>query len=246
MLIYDLHCHLLPGLDDGAFLSDESLLMAEMAAKNGTRTMVCTPHWMPGGYTQEELLRTYRDLAKRMGEAGIPVKLALGQEILMDESYRTAADLLEKERLLTINRTRYPLIEFDPFVMERTACGIVSCLRAKGFVPIVAHPERYAFTDEDRRALDRLHAAGALLQINKGSITGFFGRDAQRTADYMLRERLADFAASDAHSPYRRTPGMADVHEYVSEYCSPEYADHIFSKNPLRVLKNEIIYFYHH
>ena len=245
MLIYDIHCHLLPGLDDGAFLPDESLLMAEMAAKNGTRTMVCTPHWMPGGYRQDKLIRTYRDLAKRLSEAGIPLKLALGQEIFMDENFRQAADMLENSRLLTINRTVYPLIEFDPFIPEKTACSIAECLRAKGFVPIVAHPERYAFTDEDHTALERLRAAGALLQVNKGSITGFFGREARRTADYMLRERLADFAASDAHSPYRRTPPMAEIHEFVSEYCSPEYADHIFSENPLRVLRNEPIYPYY-
>jgi len=245
MLIYDIHCHLLPGLDDGAFLPDESLAMAEMAAKNRTCTMVCTPHWIPGGFTQDELIRVYRDLGQRIRERKIPVRLALGQEIMMDGSYRKTAKMLEQSELLTINRSRYPLIEFDPFIREDAACRIVSYLRAGGFVPIVAHPERYAFTDEDHGSLEHLRSAGALLQINKGSITGFFGKEAQQAAVYMLRKRLADFAASDAHSPYRRTPPMAEIHEYVSEFCSPGYADHIFSENPLRVLRNTSIHSYY-
>ncbi len=245
MLLCDIHCHLLPGLDDGAFLTDESLLMAEIAAKHRTRTLVCTPHWVPGGYTQSELIRTYRELNRQIAERKIPVKLALGQEILMDESFRQTTELLEKSILLTLNRTVYPLIEFHPFIREQSAYEIVSLLVSRGFKPIVAHPERYAFTDEDHRTLEKLRAAGALLQMNKGSLSGFFGREAQRTADYMLRKRIADFTASDAHSPYRRTPLMSEAHEYVSEYCSPEYADHIFAHNPIRVLRNETVHPYY-
>ncbi len=244
MHFYDIHCHLLPGLDDGAFMPDESVMMAEMAAENRTLAVVCTPHWMPGVYTRTELLQTYRSLGQKIRERGIAVKLALGQEILIDEDYRTTAEMLERSELLTLNRSVYPLVEFDPYIREDRALTISAYLTAKGFVPIIAHPERYAFVDEDYRALHRLRDTGALLQINKGSASGFFGRSARRAADYMLRERLADFAASDAHSPYRRTPPLAEFHEYVSEYCSGNYADHILSKNPLRVLRNETIHPY--
>ena len=244
MQIYDIHCHILPGLDDGAFLIDESVQMAEMAASNRTSIIVCTPHWIAGAYSLPELLKVYRSFGKKIRELGIPVRLALGQEILMDQEYRTTADLLERGKLLTINRSVYPLIEFEPYIREEKASAVAAYLAAKGFVPVIAHPERYAFVDEDYRALHRLRKAGALLQLNKGSVFGFFGREAKMAADYMLRERLADFAASDAHSPYRRTPAAAEFHEYVSECCSAAYADHIFSRNPLRVLRNETIYSY--
>jgi len=244
MHIYDIHCHILPGLDDGAFLPDESVMMAEMAAENGTRAIVCTPHWMPGIYSRSELLQAYRRFGRILQERGIALKLALGQEILLDEDYRETVRMLERSELLTINNSVYPLIEFDPLIREEKACKITEYLCACGFRPIIAHPERYAFADEDHRALQRLRRSGALLQINKGSAAGFFGRGAKYASDYMLRERLADFAASDAHSPYNRTTPLSEFHEYVSEFCSVNYADHIFSKNPLRVLRNEEIHPY--
>lgn len=244
MQIYDIHCHILPGFDDGAFLQEEAVLMAEMAASNRTHAIVCTPHWLPGMYSLAELVRGYRALGQRIRELGIPVRLALGQEIMMDRQYRTAAEMLERGELLTINRSVYPLIEFDPYIREEIAVAVTDLLLSKGFVPIIAHPERYAFVDEDYHALHRLRKAGAFLQLNKGSVSGFFGRSTKMAADYILRERLADFAASDAHSPYKRTPELAEFHEYVSERCSANYADHIFSQNPLRVLRNETIYPY--
>lgn len=108
----------------------------------------------------------------------------------------------------------------------------------------MAHPERYAFVAETPEAADQLKATGAFLQLNKGSLKGAFGRTAFQTAHRLLAERKADFIASDAHSPYVRTPYLGDAHELVSEHYSIDYADFLLRDNPFRVIRNQKIYSY--
>lgn len=245
MLIYDIHCHILPGLDDGAFFIDESLQMAKMAESHRSAGIVCTPHMLPNSkYDRQTLLGVFRQTCAALRNDGIKVKLALGQEIFLNENYKTTLSSLESGELFTINHSVYPLVEFNPLENINNVYAMTEDLISRGFVPIIAHPERYEFAAEDYRTLSRLKNLGALLQINKGSITGFFGRSAKRISDYMLEERMADFIASDAHSPYRRTPPLEETHEIIAEYYSIDYANHLLSENPLRVLKNERVYPY--
>ena len=108
-------------------------------------------------------------------------------------------------------------------------------------MPVVAHPERYAFVAEDGSAPLRLKKAGCLLQINKGSLKNKFGDHAYAVSQALIRHELADFVASDAHSPYMRTPYLADAYEIVCELHSEQYADILLTSNPQKVLKNEKI-----
>ena len=114
-------------------------------------------------------------------------------------------------------------------------------LVAEGLTPIVAHPERYAFVAEDDFAPYRLKALGCLLQINKGSLKGNFGRGAYLASNYIIKNELADFLASDAHSPYMRTPYLADLFELIKEIHSAEYADLLMNINPSYILQNKKI-----
>ncbi|MBR4960024.1 MAG: capsular biosynthesis protein [Clostridia bacterium] len=245
MLYYDIHCHILPGLDDGAFSADETFRMAEIAVSHHTGVIVCTPHCLPNHlYNKEDILSVFRMVSAGIAERKLRLKLALGQEIFLDQQFRSTVSALEKGEHFTLNQTPYTLVEFDPYEDTRVVFPALDALRAAGFTPIVAHPERYEFVWEDYGVLYQLKEYGAFLQINKGSIKGAFGYDVQRIADFMLEERLADFVASDAHSPYRRTPPMQDVHEYVSLHYSHAYADYLFSANPLAVLRNQTVHSY--
>lgn len=242
MQMYDIHCHLLPGLDDGAFTEEESLQMANIAVRGRTGFIVCTPHVqcrMPSPVS--DLLYAFHRLCVLLKENGSPLRLFLGQEIFVDDSYRSLPAKLKQKQLLTINHSSYPLVEFDPRSTEISVLKKLTFLKENGYTPIAAHPERYAFLQRDLSAADRLHEYGALLQIDKDSLTGTFGSSAARTAAALLHSRQADFAASDAHSPYQRTPSLKDTHSYISERYSPEYADHLLSTNPQKVLKNETI-----
>ena len=243
--MYDIHCHLLPGMDDGADFLEESLQMVQLAASGGTLGIVCTPHCnVPGSYRnhyEDSYDRRLRELQERIARHKIPLRLFCGQEVFLAGS---VLPLLRAGKLLTINRSVYLLCEFDPLEEEASALRKLQQLRAEGCVPIVAHPERYRFVAESPDAAARLRATGSFLQINKGSLKGAFGEDAARAAHRLLRRRIADFVASDAHSPYIRTPFLGEVHEMISELYSMDYADFLLRDNPLRVLRSQKIYSY--
>lgn len=241
--MYDIHCHILPGLDDGAFSIDESLLMAESAAENGTRIICCTPH--SGSYSRDELIRTFRMFKAAAEQKGIGVRLFLGQEIYLTENYRRQIRDIEEGYPVTVNRSAYPLVEFSPYEKTEVVYNALDELISRGFVPVVAHPERYAFITEDYDTAERIKKMGALLQINKGSLKGAFGIAAERCANYLLRRRMADFAASDAHSPFVRTPRLRDVHAYISEQYSMDYADWLMRINPQKMIRSEKIHPYY-
>ena len=238
----DIHCHILPGLDDGAFSIDDSLTMAQSACKNGTRGIICTPH--NGPYSHRELVDAFTWLKNEIAENRIPLSIVLGQEIFLSDNYMRQISDIESGYLITINKTPYTLVEFMPSAHSHTLCSAIDRLRASGLIPIVAHPERYASVAEDISLAEKLKAAGALLQINKGSLKGYFGRSALRTASCLLDTYLADFVASDAHSPYERSPRLRDVHAFISERYSIDYADHLMLVNPSRVVANRPVYSY--
>ena len=245
MQFVDMHCHILPGLDDGAFQTEDSIQMADVALSGLTAGIVCTPHRLPDcEYTVDELKKIYFQTFSLIKNSGKKLTLFLGQEILVSESITPIINGLKNGTILTLNGSVYPLIEFDFSENPEFVFRTVSAFTANGFTPIIAHPERYDFLADDPDTAWELKEIGALLQVNKGSPGGAFGRNAAQMADFLFGERLADFVASDAHSPYIRTPFMQEAHEWISENYSPEYADHLMFSNPLRVLKNEKVHSY--
>ncbi len=235
----DIHCHILPGLDDGAFHDAEALQMAAQASAAMTRCMVCTPHDPPKGvYPLRRLLEVFHHLCSLLRSEGIPLRLFLGQEILLSRDYLKVIDKLKRGYLLTINRSVYPLVEFPPTEGVASMCKKLDALCAEGFSPIVAHPERYRHIQDSPEEVRRLKKHGAFLQLNKGSLEGTFGEAAEATALYILDARLADVFASDAHSPYVRTTPLRDVHEWLGERYSTDYANLLLRQNPKSILKN--------
>lgn len=245
MFFIDIHCHILPGLDDGAFSADDSVQMAQIASSGLTAAIVCTPHASAdSGCDREEFITAFSGMKELLAGEGNSLRLFAGHEIFVAGNAADAVENLRHGRLFSLAGSRYVLAEFDPFESSDAVFGAVSAFTSAGYVPVIAHPERYEFFAEDPDAARRLHSKGALLQMNKGSITGFFGEDAQECAQYLISARLADFVASDAHSPFVRTPYLRDAHEWICENCSPRYADHLFRDNPGRIIKNEKIYPY--
>ena len=241
----DLHCHIFPGVDDGAGNLSDALEMAAVAASAGVHDIAVTPHcnipgvyrnhWGPAFDTGLELLQ------ERLDQQKIPVRLYSGQEIFLASGYM---ELLEAGKLIPINGSRYVLVEFDTQERAATALGKLGQLTASGYVPIVAHPERYAFVAEDPDMPHRIKAAGGLLQVIRGSFGGRFGPAASRAALDMMDRRLVDFVSSDAHSQYSRTPYLMDEHEFVCENYSEDYGDLLFQTNPDKVLRDQTIYRY--
>ena len=238
----DLHTHILPGVDDGAPDLETSVLMAAVAAESGVTHLVATPHSNQRGafenYASQALQVRFDCLCAAVREAGIPLELSLGMEIF---GTGDVPKLLREGRLLTINGGRYLLIEFgfheDPLRIER----LLDQLLAAGYWPVVAHPERYYGLQRMPNYLYDWVNRGVVLQVNKGSFFGSFGKPAAKTAHWCLRTGCFHLVGSDAHSPYRRTTRMDDVYEFLADRTSAAVADFLLQDNPARILQDQSV-----
>lgn len=241
----DIHCHILPGLDDGSGNFSDSIEMAKLAADSGTRSIVVTPHCnvpnMFENYWTTEIQSVLDRLQKEVNARKIPVTFLPGQEIFLASDFIT---YIKQGKLIPINYSRYLLVEFSSYENASISIRKLQKILAEGFVPIVAHPERYSFVHEHEDIVYRMKELGCLVQINKGSLKGRFGRKAMKCAFEILENRDADFVASDGHSQYSRTPYLADAYEIICDRFSSDYADFLLNDNPHKVLMNKPIHAY--
>ncbi len=241
--MYDIHCHIIPGVDDGADSINETMEMLSIAASGHTRGIVCTPHSnIPKSFQNhwdKKLEGLVEKIISEVKKRNLPIDIYKGQEIFLAGNF---TELIKSKELITLNGSDYVLVEFSPFEKESSAYRKLAALTAEGYKPIVAHPERYAFVIEQEDAANNIKELGGFIQINKGSLKGRFGETVAHTAQRLLAHRLADFVASDAHSPYRRTPYLTDVHEMISTVYSADYADCLLKVNPLNAIENKKIF----
>ncbi|MCF0229406.1 MAG: hypothetical protein HUJ76_06910 [Parasporobacterium sp.] len=240
--MYDIHCHLIPGVDDGADNLSETIEMCLLAVKGGTRGIAATPHCnipkLFSNYWNDTFNDKIREIRKELARRDIPLKIFTGQEIFLTGD---VVGMLRRKELITINNSRYVLVELDPGEAASTAYQKLENLRAGGYVPIVAHPERYGFFTRHRDAEEMIKSMGCLLQLNKSSLRGSYGPAARTVALRLLDERMADIVASDSHGPYERTPYMDDAFAAIADVTSYRYAEYLFETNPGRVLRDEDI-----
>lgn len=232
----DLHSHILPGMDDGAYDLEEALRMADLAVRGGVTAMVATPHC--AGDRTMEVRESLARLRAGLRSAGIPLKVYAGMEIFGSPQ---TARMLSQGRLLTLAGSRYPLIEFDfESDGERETAVLQSVVQA-GYTPLVAHPERYRYVRENPELVNLWKRMGCLFQVNRGSLLGRFGPGARAMAVELTDRGFATVVASDAHSSTMRTPWMGDVWELLSRRFSPDAAIWLLRDNPRRILKDEQI-----
>lgn len=238
----DIHAHILPAVDDGSPSLRSSLEMARLAVESGVEEMVATPHCnLAQAHVQlcaEDVRSRTETLAQALARESIPLRLHPGMEI-----YGTpdTAEKLHDGQLCTLAGSRYPLIEFPFHDYGHEATRILASVRALGLRPIVAHPERYRYTQDEPRLLNLWVDMGCLLQVNRGSLLGRFGASAEHLAHELVERGLAAFAASDAHTSVMRTPWMHDVRELLRREYAPQTAALLLSDNPARVLRDEEI-----
>lgn len=233
----DIHCHILPDFDDGAATLEEALEMAKMALMSGVSAIVATPHFQgePEYLDQlAEIDRRYEALKYALQQMNISLKLYKGAEVLCTN--RTF-DLIEKKQLPTIADTNYVLTEF---FFDENFGFMEDCLFEMlqgGYMPIVAHPERYDAIQRDPFRVQHWVDHGFVLQLNKGSLLGLFGTRAERAANELLGLGLAHVIASDAHGSKNRTPHMGALLDWVDECCDPECARILLAENPSLILR---------
>lgn len=236
----DIHAHILPGIDDGAGNIETSMNMAQVALNSGVSTVIATPHCnIPGtaaNYKGEELFEIYEMTCEKLYRRNMPLQLLLGAEVFAtpDLPYK-----IEKNMIPTLHDSEYMLIEF-PFDSEPGEMfDILNNVKAAGIKPVIAHPERYPFVQRNPYIMLRIVEEGYHMQINKGSISGKFGRNAQAAVHFALQKRLASFAASDAHSVARKSASLSGAADYISEFFSRRYANEILFENPRRIIEGK-------
>ena len=235
----DIHCHILPDLDDGSADLDESLAMAHIAATSGIEGIIATPHFRgeEQGLAQlPKILSRYRHFVRALSRTDIPVTVYPGAEILcLPQTPRLA----RQKELPTLADTNYLLVEFYFDESAEYMDGILRQICDCGYRLIVAHPERYAAIQRDPALADRWNRLGYALQLNKGSLLGAFGDRVQSTAVALLEDGVIRLIASDAHSIARRTTDMRPLRQWLSRECPAEAAAILLEENPKRLLRNE-------
>ena len=237
MNLCDLHTHVLPGVDDGAPDLDYALQMLRNAAVSDVSLLAVTPHCNgPCGanYLDAELKARFDRL--RRAAADIPVELVLGAEVWVDENL---PGLLEAGKIPTINGSRYLLTEFPWNTPGSGFAPMLGQILSLGYVPLVAHPERYAAVCRNPAMVGQWLDMGCHLQLTGGSILGQFGKTAQRTAAFFLKNDLVACVASDAHGVHGRSNFLMDVYDHLAVQYSPVYARILMTDIPLRICRND-------
>lgn len=239
----DLHTHILPAVDDGAQGIDEAMLMLKTAYDNGTRHIVLTPHYLTGdsrssGKSKAQLTETYERFCADASKVYPDLRLYLGAETFAVDNID---EVIDDGQLIAINNTKYILLEFGFVDDVLRVAAVTDKLIRRGYVPIIAHPERYKFIQNNPREIVPFLKKGALLQINSTSLAGKSGDLAQDVALSFLENEFVSVIASDAHSTSRRVPDLSDVYSFIFSEFSRDYAEYLFHNNPLAIINGHMI-----
>lgn len=221
----DLHCHILPGIDDGAESINASLAMAEKAISQGITHILCTPHHNNGKYVnpKEFVIQQVTKLQAELDKRNLQLTLFEGQEV------RITGDLLEEIEqhriLFTDEANTYLLIEFPTMDVPAYTEQLLFDLRAKGHVPIIVHPERNAKFRENPNRLIPFLEMGCLAQLTAPSYVGIFGKNIQKTARQMVEHRLVQMVASDAHGVHKRNFYLKEAFEAIEQDFGRDYVN---------------------
>ncbi len=238
----DIHTHILPGIDDGAETFEEAYRMAEMAVRSGVTALVATPHSNHEigfvNYESDRLEKVFLELKRILGKEKMPLQVYRGMEIWASEDM---VQKIEHRKLVTLNNSRYVLVEFDYGEEHWWIDGMVQELLDAGLVPVIAHPERYYCVQENPNFLYEWRMRGTLAQMNKGSVLGKLGTAAACAARILLRHNMYSCIASDAHHSWIRTTDMVELERYLQHHYSSRYRDMLLYENPLCMIQNRVI-----
>ena len=233
----DLHCHILPGIDDGAPDRQVALAMARCAAADGITVTACTPHIYPGLYDNdgEGIERAMVAFRRVLAEEGIALELVVGADTHL------APDLLASMRtgrVPTLNGSRYLLLEPPHHSIPPRFEDSVFQLRAAGIVPVLTHPERLSWIEGNYPVFERLVRGGTWMQITSGSLTGRFGKRPKYWGERMLDEGLVHILATDSHHIDRRPPLLAEGREAAAARVGEQEAWNLVLHRPKGIIED--------
>ncbi|MEZ0325972.1 MAG: tyrosine-protein phosphatase [Fimbriimonas sp.] len=232
----DIHCHILPGIDDGAQNLEEAIGIIRAEVEGGTRTFVATPHFIEKvdynriGKLPELIALVEEELKKE----GIEAEIVQGGEI-----YPAPAMLrgLDEGLPLTVGgKGKHMLVDLPLSSFPNDIDSLLYELQIRGIAPILAHPERAAFIVQDPERIQRFMEKGVVFQVNAGSLFGRYGPQAKDFAEKILKKRWVHFLSSDSHKP-PRAPIMARAVEHLEDILDPDYLEMLTSGSAQCILE---------
>jgi len=230
----DIHCHLLPDIDDGAASWDEALSMAEMAAADGISTIVATPHQL-GNFAAnrgDEIRARAEHLQGLLRQNKIPLKVFPGADVRIEPAM--IGKIRAGEVLTLADRGRHVLLEL-PHEVYLPLDRLLADLKAAGLAGILSHPERNRGIMAQPGVVQSLVGAGCLTQVTAGSLVGAFGSRVRSLAERLVKQGLVHFVSTDAHSPRSRPPLLGEAFDRVVELAGGSLAEELFCGNPAAV-----------
>lgn len=236
----DLHAHILPAVDDGAANMEEAVSMARAAAADGVRTVVATPHsgdWQPP-LSAVAVRSRVAQLQAVLDREGVAVSVVMGMEVYLDPDTAWRA---VQGSALCLGETNYLLVELPLHEYPAYTDQALFELQARGFRPILAHPERNAVLAREPARLVPLVERGILAQVTAGSLAGRFGRHVLAAAELLLEHRLVHIIASDAHGLGSRSPVMSVGVAAAAVLVGVERARAMVTTTPAAILAGQAI-----
>jgi protein-tyrosine phosphatase len=236
----DLHCHILPSVDDGAQSLSDSLNMARKALEQGIHTIVATPHHLNNSYEnpKRQILARVEELNQLLQKEQIDVKILPGQEV------RVHGEMIEgyiAGEILTVNHTPYVLVEFPSNHVPRYTEKLFYDLQLNGLIPVIVHPERNQEIIERSELLYQLVKKGALTQITAASVCGDFGKKIKNFSLQLIEANLTHFLASDAHNLTNRTFKMREAYDVMEQKYGNDMV-YYFEENAYLAIEGKVVY----
>ncbi|MDA8125837.1 MAG: capsular biosynthesis protein [Deltaproteobacteria bacterium] len=232
-----MHCHILPGIDDGPKTVDDALAMCRIAVEDGIHTIVATPHCYKGRYANDAstILPAYELLQRRIREEGLDLNLQVAGDMHIDPDL--PAFLKDNPPLCAGGR--FVLVELPSESIPRFVGEFLFSLRVAGFTPILTHPERNRMIQRRPALVEEWIKGGTFMQVTAMSLTGEFGAEAQNAAFALLDRGDVHFVATDAHSATWRRPVLSKAAELLRGRVGEKKARCLVKENPHRILAGE-------
>lgn len=237
----DIHCHILPGIDDGARNLEDSIQMAKAAVKEGIHTIIATPHHNNGYYenTKQRILKKVEELNLSLKKESIPLNVLPGQE---PRIYGEILEDYNKDQILTLcNRGKYLFVELPSNHVPRYTEQLLFDIQMNGLTPIIVHPERNQEIIEQPDLLYQFVKKGALTQVTASSIAGHFGKNIKKFSMQLIEANLTHFIASDAHDVSNRTFRINEALDEIEKKYGVDMV-YLFTENAELLVQGKAVY----
>ena len=237
----DIHCHIMYGIDDGSKSLEQSIEILKNAYSNGITDIVLTPHYInKSEYNcdNKKKKKILDELISELKKENIDINLYLGNEVMIDPD---VSKLIANNKISTINNTKYVLVELPMHYENPNSEKMMFEIIRHGYIPILAHPERYDYVKEDISKLEPYINMGCILQGNYLSLFGRYGDEAKKILKILLKQRKIKILASDIHRPstdYRIKKLKKKLKWFLRD---KKYQEELLETNFLKIINNEII-----